>query len=190
MSENSGVMNTGSGGTINIGNRNVFGYKPRVTYITLTTSERALLESVREHVAADAVEREHDIFLSHATADLGQARILYHALKELGADVWVDEFSLRPGQNIVRAIDRGIKLARIGVVLVTPTVIAGRPWVENEFSALLNDKETVIPILHEVTWTQLRAYSPLLHLKKGLNTADRNFEEIAKLIVSVLVEPE
>jgi hypothetical protein len=189
MSENYGVTNSGSGG-INIGNHNVFGYQPRVTHVTLTPSEQALLDSVREHVAAaDSVERKRDIFLSHATADLKSARILQNELEKLGADVWIDDSSLRHGRNFVRAIDRGIALSRIGVVLVTPTVIAGRPWVEEEFSALLADKETVIPILHKVTSTQLRTYSPLLHLKKGLSTADHNFGEIAKLIVGVLVEP-
>jgi hypothetical protein len=90
------------------------------------------------------------------------------------------------GQNIARAIDRGIACSRIGVVLVTPTAIAGRPWVEKEFSALLDGKEAVIPILHAVTLAQLQAYSPLLHLQKGLNTTDRTVEEIAKLIVSTL----
>jgi hypothetical protein len=190
MSDNSGVMNTGSGGTINIGNRNVFGYQPHVTHVTLTTSENALLESVREHVAADQVEREHDIFLSHASVDREPAQILLHALKKLGVDVWIDEFSLKYGRSFVRAIDRGIALSRIGVVLVTPTVITGRPWVEKEFSALLADKETVIPILHGVTNAELRRYSPLLHVKKGLSTADHNFEEIANLIVGTLTASE
>lgn len=189
MPDNSGIMNTGSG-TINIHDSAV-GHQSRATRAThVTTSEQALLESVRERVAADPAEREHDIFLSHATADLQIARALHHALKELGADVWIDAFSLGLGQNFVRSIDRGIARSRIGVVLVTPAVVAGRPWVENEFSALLGGKETVIPILHEVTWTQLHTYSPLLHLKKGLSTADRNVEEIAKLIVGALpLEP-
>jgi TIR domain-containing protein len=106
--------------------------------------------------------------------------------KSFGADVWVDEFSLGLGQNIARAIDRGIACSRIGVVLVTPTVIAGRSWVEKEFSALLDGKETVIPILHEVTLEQLQEYSPLLHLQKGLSTAGHTVEEIARLIASTL----
>ena len=166
-------------------------YLPKPEAVFDAISDLALLKSVREHVAADPVEREHDIFLSHATADLALARALHHALKELGADVWIDDFSLRLGQNIVRAIDRGIASSRIGVVLVTPTVIAGRPWVEKEFSALLNDKKTVIPILHEVTLAELQTYSPLLHLNKGLSTADyRSVGEIAELIVSTLVAPE
>jgi len=50
----------------------------------------------------------------------------------------------------------------MGVVLVTPTVITGRFWVEKEFSALRNSKETVIPVLYDVSWIELEAYSPLL----------------------------
>lgn len=185
MSENRGVKNTGSG-TINISGSAV-GDHSRVTNLTgVTPWEQALLRSVREHVAADPVERERDIFLSHATADLALALDLRRELERLGADVWVDEFNLGLGQNIVRAIDRGIARSRVGVVLVTRTVIEGRPWVEREFSALLDGKETVIPILHEVTLAQLRAYSPLLHLQKGLSTEGRTVDEIADLIFGTL----
>ena len=59
---------------------------------------------------------------------------------------------------------------------------------EREFSALLNSKDTVIPVLHEVTFTELASYSPLLHLNKGLTTADKTIEEIALLIARTLVD--
>lgn len=157
--------------------------QPRVS-----VSERVLLDSVREHVAIDLTERPHDIFLSHATADLPLARALHDKLEALDAEVWMDDFSIKLGQNIVRAIDRGISLSRVGVVLVTPAVIAGRYWVEKEFSALLNSKDTVIPVLHEVSWSELAAYSPLLHLNKGLSTRERTVEEIAALIAGTLVD--
>ena len=73
----------------------------------------------------------------------------------------------------------------MGVVLVTPSVIAGRYWVEKEFSALLNSKETVIPVLHGVSWRDLASYSPLLHLNKGLTTENRTIEEIVSEIQRV-----
>jgi hypothetical protein len=161
-------------------------YSRRPVSFTPTSSEYALVDSVRQHVVADQVERPHDIFLSHATPDLAVARDLSQAMMELGAEVWLDDFSIRLGVNIVRAIDRGIALSHVGVVLVTPAVIAGRVWVEREFSALLNSKEQVIPVLHGVTWSELAAYSPLLHLNKGLSTEDRSISEIAELIVSTL----
>lgn len=57
--------------------------QPRVS-----TSERAFLASVAEHVAADLVDRPKDVFLSHASADLELARELHDKLEVLGADVW------------------------------------------------------------------------------------------------------
>lgn len=151
-----------------------------------TPADAALLRSVREQVAADPVQREHDVFLSHAGPDLATASELYTSLVELGAEVWMDDFSIKLGRNIIREIDLGIASSRVGVVLVTPAVIAGRYWVEQEFTALLNSKDQVIPVLHGVTWTELAAYSPLLTLKKGLNTEEHTIEEIAEMIVSTL----
>lgn len=151
-----------------------------------TPSDEALLRTVREHVAADPVQRQHDVFLSHAGPDLPTARELYVSLVELGVEVWMDDFSIKLGQNIVRAIDLGIASSQVGVVLVTPAVIAGRYWVEQEFTALLNSKDKVIPVLHDVSWEELAGYSPLLTVKKGLSTNEHSFEEIAGMIVSTL----
>lgn len=55
-------------------------------------------------------------------------------------------------------------------------------------SALLNGKETVIPVLHGVTWSELATYSPLLHLNKGLTTTDKTIGEIALLIAQTLMD--
>jgi len=153
----------------------------------VSVDEDALLTSVRVCVADVPVEREHDVFLSHASLDTDVARELHDELEALGADVWMDDFSIKLGQDFARAIDCGIASARVGVVLVTPAVLVGRYWVEKEFSALLNSKDTVIPLLHEVTWGELAAYSPLLHLNKGLTTEDRTIAEIAALIAQTLL---
>lgn len=48
----------------------------------------------------------HDIFLSYANAALDLARALHDELEALGVKVWMDDFSIKLGQNIVRAIDR------------------------------------------------------------------------------------
>lgn len=185
MPDNYGMTNIGPGGTNIVGGDLNTGNRP--TY--LTSPDRGFLQSVRDRVAADPVEREHDIFLSHATADATLARFLYDEMTELGASVWIDDVDLELGQNIVLAVNDGIARCRIGVVLVTPTVIAGRPWVETEFSALLDGKDTVIPILHKITLAQLREYSPLLHLRKGLSTADTTVAQIARMVVSALGSP-
>ena len=128
------------------------------TSTRLSPSEWHLLEQVHEHVAADPLPREHDVFLSHASVDLPLARELYTALIKLDVDVWMDDFSIKLGKNIVREIDLGISRSQIGVVLVTEAVLAGRYWVEQEFSALLNCKEQVIPLLYGVSWERLASY--------------------------------
>jgi hypothetical protein len=156
------------------------------TTYRLSPSDQALLRTVREQVAADPVQREHDVFLSHAGPDLSTAQQLYASLVEHGAEVWMDDFSIKLGQNIIREIDLGIASSQVGVVLVTPAVLAGRYWVEQEFTALLNSKAKVIPVLHEVTWTELANYSPILTVKKGLSTEEHTIEEIAEMIVSTL----
>jgi len=156
------------------------------TTYRVSPSDQALLRSVREQVAADPVQRQHDVFLSHAGSDLATARELYVSLVELGAEVWMDDFSIELGQNIIREIDQGIASSQVGVVLVTPAVLAGRYWVEQEFTALLNSLEKVIPVLHEVTWTELAGYSPLLTVKKGISTEEHTIEGIAEMIFSTL----
>lgn len=156
------------------------------TTYRVSPSDQALLRTVREQVAADPVQRQHDVFLSHAGSDLATARELYASLVELGAEVWMDDFSIKLGQNIIREIDHGIASSQVGVVLVTPAVLAGRYWVEQEFTALLNSLAKVIPVLHEVTWTELAGYSPLLTVKKGISTEEHTIEEIAEMIFSTL----
>lgn len=42
-------------------------------------------------------------------------------------------------------------------------------------------------MLHEVSWSELGAYSPLFQLNKALTTEDRTIEEIAVLIAQTLV---
>lgn len=54
-------------------------YSRRPVSFTPTSAEHALMDSVRQHVVADQVERPHDIFLSHATPDLVVARELSQA---------------------------------------------------------------------------------------------------------------
>jgi hypothetical protein len=132
----------------------------------LSVSEQRFLQSVRGHVASDPLNRPHDVFLSHATADLGLARDLQDELETLGAEVWMDDFQagpeLRSGHRLRRRLIPGGRRPSDPGRPCWP--LLGREGV----LALLNSKDTVIPVLHEVTWAELAAYSPLLHLTRVL----------------------
>lgn len=148
--------------------------------------EDALMERVREAVAEDPVQREHDVFLSHTGDDKDVARELYAELTARNLDVWFDEAELDLGKPTARQIDRGIARSKIGVVLVTEAFVKGRYWTEMEFSAFVSSRKRLIPVLDGVGRTDLSAYSPLLADLQGLDTDREGFDEIAVRIVETL----
>jgi hypothetical protein len=91
----------------------------RTTRVTYTQPERQYLEHVREFVLN--VERERDVFLCHAWADRnGPAMDLYEALRILQVDVWFSERDVELGGDLLRQLDSGLRVSRVGIVLVTP----------------------------------------------------------------------
>lgn len=100
--------------------------------------------------------------------------------------MWFDGAELKLGESITRQIDKGIARFRIGVVLVTETLIEGRYWTEKEIGALFSGRRRIIPILEGVTFDDLGAYSPLLADAKGLSTEYEGIGEIAEQIANAI----
>ena len=64
---------------------------------------------------------EYDVFISHASQDKDSvARPLVKLLKDLGLRAWIDEFELKVGDSLRSGIDRGLREARFGVVILSP----------------------------------------------------------------------
>jgi TIR domain len=60
-----------------------------------------------------------DLFLCHAWDDRqGAAKDLYDQLLASGATVWFSETEVGLGKSLLREIDRGLAMSRIGIVLV------------------------------------------------------------------------
>lgn len=148
--------------------------------------EDALMDRVREAVAEDPVEREHDVFLSHAGPDTEVAGELYRELTARELDVWFDEAEIRLGESLTRQLDRGIARSRVGVLLVTEAFVKGRYWTEREFGAFLSSRKRVIPVLDGVNHEILSSYSPLLGDLVGLSTETEGFDEIAVRVAAAL----
>jgi hypothetical protein len=164
----------------------------RASTLSYSPSERRLLSRVRDVVEAD-VERARDVFLCHAWADRGDAALeLFEALDGLGVDVWFSEREVVLGQSLARQLDAGLRVSRIGVVLVTPAMLAALVaggFADQELGALLATQR-VIPVLHEVGYDDLRAESPLLAARAGLSTNGVSLAEVAaKIAESVLSIP-
>lgn len=153
-----------------------------------TSSEQQLADRVHQAVAT-LDSREYDSFLSYARIDGATvADELRSELEELGVAVWFDEIAIVPGRSQSLQMDAGLRKARSGIALLTPAYLAGRFWTERELGALLS-KATLIPVLHNVTFDDVRQYSGILPDLAGFTTAQDSVSDIAKKIApAILIE--
>jgi len=158
--------------------------------VRYTQPEQQLADRVYHAVAA-LDPREYDSFLSYARIDGAEvAGQLRDELEELGVAVWFDEVAIVPGRSQSLQMDAGLRKARSGIAVLTPAYLAGRFWTERELGALLS-KDTLIPVLHNVTFEDVKQYSGILPDLAGFTTALDSIPDIAKKIAAaVLIEAE
>ena len=151
-----------------------------------TPVEQGLADRLHERVA-ESPEREYDAFLSYARIDGASVGVaLRDELERLGASVWFDEVAIIPGKSQALQMDQGLRKARCGVALLTPAYLTGRFWTERELGALLH-KETLIPVLHNVTFAQVAEYSGILPDLAGFETARDSVDVIAEKIAAAIL---
>lgn len=168
---------------INDLNRQIRRAAPTVRY---TEPERRLVDRVHDAIV-QVDPREYDTFLSYARIDgEGVANQLRSELEARGVSVWFDHVAIRPGQSQALQMDQGLRKARSGVTLLTPAYLAGRFWTERELGVLLG-KSTLIPVLHKVTFADVKEYSGILPDLAGFETARDSIEGIAEKIAAAVL---
>lgn len=78
----------------------------------------------------------YDVFLSHNSQDKPRVRALAERLRDAGLRVWLDEWIIRPGDNIYLAITHGLEAARVQVLCLSPAAL-GSDWVALERSTVI-----------------------------------------------------
>lgn len=158
--------------------------------VSYTLTQVQSLMPVRNAVEANAAEQPdlRDAFLCHAWDDRqGAAKQLHDLLEAAGVKVWFSEKDLGLGVSMMRAIDKGLAASRIGLVLVTPALLARLPKesvADKELSALAGNR--LVPIVHNTTYEDLRNVSPLLASRSGLDTAEDSMEVIASKVAELV----
>jgi len=139
--------------------------------VVYAPAERVLVDRVHEAIEFDD-GREYDVFISYARID-GEsvAHELTEELERNGVSVWLDTVAIQPGKSQSLQMDAGLRKARAGIALLTPAYLTGRFWTQRELGALLH-KPTLIPILHEVTFDDVKEYSGILPDLAGFTTKD------------------
>lgn len=159
--------------------------------IFYTPTEVQSLTPIRESVEVQAARHpdRRDVFLCHAWDDRqGAAKELHDLLEATGVKVWFSEKDLGLGVPMMRAIDRGLANSKVGLVLVTPALLARLPQesvADKELSTLLAGNR-LVPIVHNTTYEALRDVSPMLASRTGLDTAEDSMSEVAAKIAELV----
>jgi len=184
-----------SGGGLSSGGGSGRSAKPRWSKagstVSYTPAQVVSLTPIRETVEKRAAEQPdlRDAFLCHAWDDRqGAAKELHDLLVSAGVKVWFSEKDLGLGVPMMRAIDKGLANSRIGLVLVTPALLARLPKesiADKELSTLLAGNR-LIPIVHNTTYETLRNISPMLASRSGLDTAEDSMAVVAQKIAELV----
>ena len=156
-----------------------------------TPAQVVSLTPVREAVEAQTAAKPdlRDCFLCHAWDDRqGAAKQLHDLLEGAGVKVWFSEKDLGLGVPMMRAIDKGLAASKLGLVLVTPALLARLPKegvADKELSTLLQGNR-LVPIVHGTTYDALRDVSPMLASRSGLDTSEDSMSVVATKIAELV----
>jgi hypothetical protein len=131
-----------------------------------TTTDAALAEDKKVVAQSVANQGKYDVFICHASEDKGFVRELAANLKASGINVWLDEFEIQMGDNILSKIDAGLKASNYGMVILSRNFI--NKFMPNlELGGLLalqseNKGKRILPVWHEIAQSEVLAFSPTL----------------------------
>jgi serine phosphatase RsbU (regulator of sigma subunit) len=98
-------------------------------------------------------------FLSYARKDSAFALRLAEDLKAAGANVWLDQLDIRPGQLWDREVEQALAACSEMLVVLSPASVVSS-GVMDEVAFALEERKTVIPIIHEDCNIPLRLRRP------------------------------
>ena len=93
-----------------------------------------------------------DVFVSYGHGDAEWVRVLAGNLHRAGFEVFLDEWELVGGDRVTGRLEEGIRDSANGVLVVSPHALS-RPWVREEYEALLRQAveqpgRRLIPVLY------------------------------------------
>jgi hypothetical protein len=133
-------------------------------------------------------------FISHDSRDKDAlVRALALALSKLMCPVWYDEYSLKVGDSLRASIERGLKEAKKCIIVLSPNFFSNDGWGKAEFDSIftreiLEKRNVILPIWHNVGVQEVYQYSPRLADKVGLSSS-LGVPELARRLSHVIKQP-
>ena len=128
-------------------------------------------------------------FISHDSKDKDDlVRELALELSKLMCPVWYDEYSLKVGASLRESIEKGLKETKNCIVVLSPNFLSNEGWGKTEFDSvftreIIEKKNVMLPIWHNVNVNQVYEYSPKLADKVGLKSS-LGIKELAKKLAN------
>lgn len=150
-------------------------------------------KSVLETYHNNSRKKDYDVFISHASADKSDyVNELYLAIKELGINIFYDSTVLSWGDNWKDSILKGTEQSEFAIIVISENFF-GREWTERELSEFLQrqnkmKQKIVLPLLHNVTFEQLKDKYPLLQYIQSIQSDKYSFEQITILLAKELIK--
>lgn len=163
------------------------------TAILSMGSALGLFISLRDRSYA-VTRSEHEkplAFISHDSRDKDIfVRELSLEMFMLMCPVWYDEYSLKVGDSLRSSIESGLKEARKCVLFLSPNFLSNGGWTKAEFDSIftreiLEQKNVVLPVWHNVDVKSVYEYSPRLADRVGLPTS-LGVKEVARRLVNAV----
>ena len=136
---------------------------------------------------------EFDVFISHANKDkeiLIDYMLVSHIT--LGAKFFIEIESLEWGDNWKDRILNGAKKAEFAIIVISENFF-DREWTERELSEFLNrqnrnGQKLILPILHNITVSQLQEKYPSVADLQAIDSSKYNCDQIALLFARQLIK--
>lgn len=113
-------------------------------------------------------------FVAHDHRDKNEiAEPLAVQLQKFMCPVWYDEFSLRVGDSLRESIEKGLKESNKCIIILTPNFLSNGGWAKREYDSiftreLIERRNVILPVWHNVTAHDIYQYSPVLADRKGI----------------------
>ncbi|XP_048133303.1 disease resistance protein L6-like [Rhodamnia argentea] len=130
---------------------------------------------------------EYQVFLSFRGPDTrrGFTNVLYHALKDAGIHVFIDDEELRPGEVISGNLLRGINDSKLYIPIFSPNY-ASSHWclrelakmVENTSKSKDGNKKVILPIFYDVKPNDVKLKTELY--KNAISKLEQQMEDQKK----------
>jgi formylglycine-generating enzyme required for sulfatase activity len=117
---------------------------------------------------------------------------LAEALRRGGLDVEYKSFALSSYEQFQQVIERGLKRAKCGLLLVSPHFLAS-PWPDDGLDYVRTRKHgeetTILHIWHNVTREEVARIAPILAEELAILTSE-GLDQVAQLVQSVFTEQD